>query len=482
MQRELAGLGVGAGAAFVFAQQGGEVVVAQHAAGQAQAVVVAGADHAVVEQAHRPEGPQRPGVVGYVACVGAEAQAIQLEAGRSQRRGVHRRGGEQALLDLDGARVGGVDAALESIAAGEGAADEVRQLAAEGVGVFELGLAGAADGQAVLGAVAVVVEAQVELVAPCEQVMPGLQQIDAAFADLDYLRGRPSGTLRINDDEALSQAVLGGLGLALLPTFIVGKDLQVRQALTCLLANGHLLIEDLPGVGKTTLAHTLARLLGLQFSRIQFTSDMLPADVIGLSIFDRELNDFRFIPGALFSQILLADEINRATPRAQSALLECMEEFRVSVDGVTYELPKTFMVLATQNPIDMAGTHALPEAQLDRFFVRLSVGYPSLDDELSILSAQAQAHPIESLQAVTTEADILAAREAAKGVHLSPDVARYAARIVAATREHADLRLPGRLRAHLPRSAMRVAISSALMPTMASPRFSESFAMRSASV
>ena len=175
--------------------------------------------------------------------------------------------------------------------------------------------------------------------------------------------------------------------------------------------------------------------------RLQCTPDLLPSDITGVPIYNQKTSDFEFRPGPVFTHILLADEINRATPRAQSALLECMEEFRVSVDGISYDLPKVFMVLATQNPIDMAGTHPLPEAQLDRFFVRLHVGYPTLDEEVRILAAQAQAHPIDSLTPVIGEAEILAAREAVKAVHINADVAAYMVRIAAATREHVDLRL-----------------------------------------
>ena len=224
---------------------------------------------------------------------------------------------------------------------------------------------------------------------------------------------------------------------------VLGQDHVIRQILIGMLANGHLLLESLPGLAKTRTVKALAKHLDAKMSRIQFTPDLLPSDITGAEVLHQVegLNRILFQPGPLFGNLILADEINRAPAKVQAALLEAMEERQITVAGNSHPLPELFMVLATQNPIDMAGTHALPEAQLDRFFVRLSVGYPSLDDELSILSAQAQAHPIESLQAVTTEADILAAREAAKGVHLSPDVARYAARIVAATREHADLRL-----------------------------------------
>src|SRR5471032_3686892 len=171
-------------------------------------------------------------------------------------------------------------------------------------------------------------------------------------------------------------------------SIIVGKDLHIRQALTCLLAGGHLLVEDVPGVGKTTLAHALAISLGLRFNRIQFTSDLLPADVNGISIYEREKNGFVFHPGPIFTQVLLADEINRATPKTQSGLLEAMEERQVSADGVTRPLPEPFFVIAPQNPTHQIGTFPLPESQLDRFFARISIGYPSRDDEAGILKQQ----------------------------------------------------------------------------------------------
>lgn len=222
---------------------------------------------------------------------------------------------------------------------------------------------------------------------------------------------------------------------------IVGKRSVIELSVISMLCRGHVLLEDVPGTGKTMLARALAKSVAVDMKRLQCTPDLLPSDITGVPIYNQKTSEFEFRAGPVFTHILLADEINRATPRAQSALLECMEEFRVSVDGSTYDLPPLFMVLATQNPIDMAGTHVLPEAQLDRFFVRLKVGYPTLDEEVKILSAQTLIHPIEQLTSVANEADILAAREDVKKILINPDVAEYIARITAATRQHPDLRL-----------------------------------------
>lgn len=194
--------------------------------------------------------------------------------------------------------------------------------------------------------------------------------------------------IEINSPAAAKQILDGALDSGC--EVILGKRRELRLAFTCLLAEGHLLIEDMPGVGKTTLAHLMAKLLGLSFQRIQFTSDLLPADVLGASIFDRNTSEFQFHKGPIFTQLLLADEVNRATPRAQSALLESMEERQVTVDGETYALPQPFFVIATQNPADQIGTFALPESQLDRFLMRISIGYPSREAELDLLGGEAR--------------------------------------------------------------------------------------------
>ncbi len=206
---------------------------------------------------------------------------------------------------------------------------------------------------------------------------------------------------------------------------IIGKDLQIRQSLACLLAGGHLLIEDIPGVGKTTLAHALAISLGLQFNRIQFTSDLLPADVIGISIFQRENNGFLFHPGPIFTQVLLADEINRATPKTQSGLLEAMEERQVSSDGVTRVLPSPFFVIATQNPGHQVGTFPLPESQLDRFLMCLSLGYPDAAAERALLLGEDRRSMLKSMQMVMAPTELIAAQQAIQQIHVAPALIDY---------------------------------------------------------
>ena len=222
---------------------------------------------------------------------------------------------------------------------------------------------------------------------------------------------------------------------------IVGKRSSVELAVISLLCQGHLLIEDVPGVGKTVLARSLARSLGCVFSRIQFTPDMLPSDVTGVSIYNQVSTQFEFRPGPIMAQIVLSDEINRATPKTQAALLEAMEERQVTVDGVTHILPRPFMVLATQNPIEYEGTFPLPEAQLDRFLVRLRLGYPDMDDEIDILERQQFHHPVIDLQQVASEEDLLNAQEAIKSVFVAPPVKRYIVELTRQTRQHADVYL-----------------------------------------
>jgi MoxR-like ATPase len=217
-------------------------------------------------------------------------------------------------------------------------------------------------------------------------------------------------------------------------TVIVGKSLQIRQSLTCLLAGGHLLIEDAPGVGKTTLAHAIAISMGLPFRRIQFTSDLLPSDVIGVSVYERTSGQFVFHPGPVFTEVLLADEINRASPKTQSALLEAMEENQVSVDGLSRPLPQPFFVIATQNPFHQVGTFPLPESQLDRFLMCITLGYPDREAERSLLAGDARRDMLKALQPVARPADLIAAQAEVKKVYVSAALLDYVQALIGHTR------------------------------------------------
>jgi MoxR-like ATPase len=222
---------------------------------------------------------------------------------------------------------------------------------------------------------------------------------------------------------------------------IVGKRSTVDLAIVGLLGQGHLLIDDVPGVGKTMLARSLARSLGCSFSRIQFTPDMLPSDVTGVSIFNQISREFEFRAGPVMAQVVLADEINRATPKTQSSLLEAMQEQQVTVDGVTHHLPRPFMVMATQNPIEYEGTFPLPEAQLDRFMLRVRLGYPRKEDEIAVLDRQQFKHPVDDLDQVVSNEELIEAQEAIKDVYVSAEVKRYIVDLVNQTREHPDIYL-----------------------------------------
>jgi MoxR-like ATPase len=242
--------------------------------------------------------------------------------------------------------------------------------------------------------------------------------------------------LEISDLQPFSERVLTNL-----ENVIVGKRPSLELTVIGLLCQGHLLIEDVPGVGKTILARSLARSLGCSFKRIQFTPDMLPSDVTGVSIFNQVTHEFEFRPGPVIAQIVLADEINRATPKTQSSLLEAMEERQITVDGITHFLPKPFMVMATQNPIEYEGTFPLPEAQLDRFLLRIRLGYPALVDEIRILELQQLRHPIEDLKSVVALEELQNVQAVVKKVYLAPAVKRYIVEMVRQTRSHADVYL-----------------------------------------
>ncbi|MFC5908365.1 AAA family ATPase [Streptacidiphilus monticola] len=271
-----------------------------------------------------------------------------------------------------------------------------------------------------------------------------------------------------NERTSLDQHAAGGLAelgsvveriRASVQSVIEGKPEAVELALTVLLAEGHLLIEDVPGVGKTMLAKALARSVDCSVRRIQFTPDLLPTDITGTSVFDQNRRDFEFKPGAIFAQIVVGDEINRASPKTQSALLESMEERQVTVDGTSYPLPAPFMVVATQNPIEMEGTYPLPEAQRDRFMARISIGYPGPEAELQMLDVHGGADPLDDLRAVAHADDVLKLIEVVRRVHVADELKRYAVAVVAATRTSPELRLGASPRAtlHLLRAARAAA-------------------------
>ena len=222
---------------------------------------------------------------------------------------------------------------------------------------------------------------------------------------------------------------------------IIGKDREIRMTVVALLCEGHLLIEDVPGVGKTMLARAIARTVGSTYRRIQFTPDMLPSDVTGVSVFNQKTLEFEFRPGPIMAQIVLSDEINRATPKTQSALLEAMEERQVTVDGTTYDMSRPFLVLATQNPIEYEGTFPLPEAQVDRFQMRIRLGYPLKAHEVNILGLQAQMHPIESLERAVSVDELAQAQEAVRDTYVDDSIKEYIVDLVTTTRDHPDVYL-----------------------------------------
>jgi MoxR-like ATPase len=262
--------------------------------------------------------------------------------------------------------------------------------------------------------------------------------------------------LEVGESAETAGRLIANLGRA-----VHAPEETLRLCVLCLLSEGHLIIEDFPGVGKTTLAKALARSVDCAFSRLQFTPDLLPSDVTGVNVFDQRSHEFEFRPGPVFTNILLVDEINRASPKTQAALLECMQENQVTVDGTTYELARPFMVMATQNPIEYEGTYPLPEAQLDRFTMRLSIGYPPLPEEAAMLTEQTSAPPLEALTPVTTASGLGGAVEEARGVYVEESLNRYVVALLRHTRADERLYLGASPRAGI--ALLRVAKARALI-------------------
>lgn len=242
--------------------------------------------------------------------------------------------------------------------------------------------------------------------------------------------------LNVNEIQGMAEKIKGNI-----QRVIVGKDKVIDLMLTSILCSGHVLLEDVPGLGKTMLAKSLAKSINSSFKRIQFTPDLLPSDVTGINIYNQKTGEFQFKKGPLMSQIVLADEINRATPRTQSSLLEAMEEHQISVDGITYKLEEPFFVVATQNPIETGGTFPLPEAQLDRFFMQLSMEYPDFDEEMEILLRFREENPLEELEAVVNSEEILEARKSFTKVYVDEEIIKYILEVVRATRSHEEIEL-----------------------------------------